>query len=79
MCHPDLGDEATRVLVQYDGAVHAGWAARERDLQRHELARAAGWEVVVVTARDLRRPEHLVARVAAAYERAAQRRRGAGR
>lgn len=72
----DLGDPEARVAVQYDGLVHfdggaSQWAA---DLARDELARAAGWEVVVLTARDLRHPHLAIAKVRAAYARAATRR-----
>lgn len=73
----DLGDADARVAVQYDGLlVHFGDdpEQRARDLARDELARSAGWEVVVLTARDLRQPHLAVAKVRAAYQRAAARR-----
>lgn len=74
----DLGDVEAQVAVQYDGLVHFGdLAQRVSDVARDELARLAGWEVVVLTARDLRHPHLALAKVAAAYERAAQRRAGA--
>lgn len=75
---PDLADPVARVAVQYDGEVHADWRRRVSDIQRDELTRLAGWEVVVVTARDLHRPEALAFRVAAAYDRASRRRAVAG-
>jgi hypothetical protein len=76
----DLGDVEARVAVQYDGLVHfAGADAAQRisDVARDELARAAGWEVVVLTARDLRHPHLALQKVAAAYDRASRRRLGA--
>ena len=70
----DLGDRDARVAVQYDGLVHFGGEAQRRaDVARDELARLAGWEVVVLTRQDLRHPHLAVAKVGAAYERAAQR------
>lgn len=71
----DLADERARVAVQHDGIVHlvGSPAQRRTDLQRDELTRQAGWEVVVATSLDDQRPELLVAKVAAAYERSAQR------
>lgn len=71
---PDLADEAARVAVQHEGAVHfAGGVERwRRDLQRDELTRQAGWQVVLSTALDDRRPHLLVQKVAAAYHRASQ-------
>lgn len=73
---PDLADPHARVAVQYDGLVHfRGGANRWRaDIDRDELTRAAGWEVVVLTAHDLRQPGYAVLKVQAAYERARARR-----
>lgn len=73
---PDLADEDARVAVQYDGLVHleAGPRRWRADIDRDEQTRAAGWEVVVLTARDLRQPALAVGKVAAAYARAAGRR-----
>jgi hypothetical protein len=69
---PDLGDEAARVAVQHDGAVHLTARQRRKDLQRDEVTRAADWEVVIATALDDARPELLLAKVTAAYRRAAR-------
>lgn len=68
---PDLADAQARVAVQYDGLVHLERGAEQwrADIDRDELTRAAGWQVVVLTARDLRRPEQAVGKVAAAYAR----------
>ncbi len=68
---PDLADPHARVAVQYDGLVHLdrgaeGWRA---DIDRDERTRAADWQVVVLTARDLRYPASAVDKVAAAYGR----------
>ena len=75
LSRPDLADTAARVAVQYDGLVHleGGPEQWRADIDRDERTRAAGWEVVVLTAVDLRRPGMLVAKVAAAYLRAARR------
>jgi very-short-patch-repair endonuclease len=60
--------------VQYDGLVHLlDPEQRRSDIDRDELARAAGWEVVVLTARDLRDPAAAVGQVAAAYSRSSAR------
>lgn len=77
VCEADLGDAVARVAVQYDGLVHFGREVRQRltDLARDELARAAGWQVVVLTGRDLHRPDLAVGKVAAAYDRARALRR----
>ena len=76
LSRPDLADTAAGVAVQYDGLVHleGGPEQWRADIDRDERTRAAGWEVVVLTAVDLRRPSLLVAKVAAAYVRAGQRR-----
>lgn len=69
---PDLADPAARVAVQYDGLVHLDRGARrwQADVDRDELTRAAGWQLVVLTGRDLRQPHLAVHKVRAAYERA---------
>ncbi|MCU1693092.1 MAG: hypothetical protein JWM64_2183 [Frankiales bacterium] len=69
---PDLADELARVAVQYDGLVHfeRGVERWRADIDRDEQTRAAGWQVVVLTALDLRRPDRAVAKVEAAYRRA---------
>lgn len=73
---PDLADPEARVAVQYDGLVHLtrGPERWRRDVDRDELTRQAGWELVVLTALDLRVPGRALAKVAAAYARAAARR-----
>lgn len=73
IARPDLADPEARVAVQYDGLVHleAGVERWRYDIDRDERTRAAGWQVVVLTARDLRAPELAVHKVRAAYARAA--------
>ncbi|MCW2571979.1 MAG: hypothetical protein JWO88_2037, partial [Frankiales bacterium] len=72
LAQPDLADEVAMVAVQHDGAVHfeGGLEQRRADLHRDELSRQQGWQVVVSTAIDDRQPHLLIAKVAAAYERA---------
>ena len=74
LAEPDLADDVAQVAVQHDGLVHvAGTPGRRRkDIQRDEVSRQADYEVVVSTALDDARPELLIAKVAAAYRRAAR-------
>ncbi|MFP5219175.1 MAG: hypothetical protein ACLGIG_05475 [Actinomycetes bacterium] len=74
LAEPDLADEAARVAVQHDGAVHftSDRRRREQDVQRDELTRQQDWQVAVSTARDDRHPHLLVAKVTDAYRRAAR-------
>jgi hypothetical protein len=73
LARPDLADPVARVAIQYDGLVHLGDDPERRrsDIDRDELLRQAGWQVVVLTAVDLRQPARMIAKVAAAYARAA--------
>jgi hypothetical protein len=75
LAEPDLGDPLARVAVQHDGGVHFDEDPRRRqhDADRDELSRLMDWEVVVSTAKDDRSPDLLVAKVTAAYRRAATR------
>jgi hypothetical protein len=74
LAEPDLADEHARVAVQHDGLVHVvGTPGRRRkDIQRDEVSRQADWDVVVSTALDDAQPDLLVAKVTAAYRRAAR-------
>jgi very-short-patch-repair endonuclease len=74
----DLGDPVARIAVQHDGAGHFERGRRqwEHDVQRDELSRREGWQVVVSTARDDASPQLLLEKVRAAYWRAAQVRGG---
>ncbi|SDX97203.1 T/G mismatch-specific endonuclease [Geodermatophilus africanus] len=62
----DLAWPEHRVAVEYDGLWHAEPGQFARDRQRLNRLQAAGWRVVFVMAADLRRPDELVARIAAA-------------
>lgn len=42
-----------RVIVEYDGALHADREQRERDIHRRARLSAAGWTVIVITAKDV--------------------------
>ncbi len=71
---PDLADEVARVALQHEGLVHfaKGEQQRRKDLDRDEVVRAEDWQVVSSTALDDAQPERLVAKVTAAYLRAAK-------
>jgi hypothetical protein len=75
LAEPDLGDEVAKVAVQHEGEVHflKGAKQRRHDVDRDELSRRQGWEVVISTATDDARPHRLVERVAEAYLRSAER------
>lgn len=59
-----------KVAVEYEGAWH-GESPQQVDADRGRLNRLteAGWTVVFVTAADMRRPQRVVARIAAALAR----------
>lgn len=71
---PDLGDPIAKVAVQHEGAIHFEKGAKQRvkDVARDELARQAGWEVVISTALDDARPDRLISKVESAYLRQAR-------
>lgn len=72
--------ESMRVVVEYDGSDHESGRARKRDAGRDERLRALGYEVVHVTAADLRDPAGVLVRIhRAAAVVAARRRTGAAR
>lgn len=50
---PDLSYRQEKVAIQYDGGHHASPAQRRIDIFRDEMARDAGWRVVVLTQWDL--------------------------
>lgn len=58
-----------KIALEYDGLWHADARQFARDRQRLNRLRAAGWQVVFVTAGDLYRPDELLARIAAAVLR----------
>ena len=55
-----------KVAVEYDGLWHAEDRQFAKDRVRLNRLRAAGWQVVFVTAAMLRKPEQLIAMIAAA-------------
>lgn len=57
-----------RLAVEYDGVWHAEPTQFAADRRRLNRLTAAGWRVLFVTAGDLRRPQQLIARIAAASE-----------
>jgi hypothetical protein len=71
---PDLADEVAKIALQYEGVEHfaKGVEQRRHDLDRDEVVKAVGWEVVAATALDDRRPQRLVERLTRAYFRQAQ-------
>jgi hypothetical protein len=70
---PDLFDPVAGVAGEYDGATHAEDAPRSRDLDREELSRRFGIELVTMMAVDRREPSHFLRRLRGAYERAGAR------
>ena len=58
-----------KIALEYDGLWHAESGQFARDRQRLNRLRAAGWQVVFVTAADLHRPVELIARIAEALFR----------
>ena len=62
----DFGWPEQRVALEYDGLWHAEPGQFAQDRERLNRLTAAGWRIVFVTAADLRRPEQLLARIAAA-------------
>lgn len=73
LASPDLADEVAMVALQHEGLIHfqKGERQRRKDVDRDELTRQQGWQVVVSTAIDDARPQQLVAKVTAAYQRSA--------
>jgi hypothetical protein len=66
----DLGYEAHRVMVEYDGAWH--WKQRMADERRREAMRRQGWEVIVISSDDYYKfAAHTVERVRDALARRA--------
>jgi hypothetical protein len=62
----DFGWPGHRLAVEYEGAWHGEPQNVARDRARLNRLTAVGWRVVFVTAADLRHPDRLVARIAAA-------------
>ena len=75
---PDLFDPISRVAGEYDGAPHRGTEPRERDLDREEVYRRLGIEVVTMMGADRAARDGFLRRLWPAYERAAARSRTDG-
>ncbi len=65
MARVDFAWPGRRLAVEYDGAWHAEVAQFAAARRRLNWLAAAGWRVVFVTAEDLRRPQQLIALIAA--------------
>jgi very-short-patch-repair endonuclease len=59
----DLGFPRQRLAVEYDGEWHGEWRQISADRERLNRLQAAGWDVLFVTARQLRDPRSVVAAV----------------
>ena len=62
----DLVFRRHRVIVEYDGEVHAPMRQRAKDAGRRALLREHGWIVVEIVGEDMRYPHRVVARVRSA-------------
>lgn len=62
----DLVFRRHRVIVEYDGEVHAPMAQRARDADRRARLRENGWIVVEIVGADMHQPERVIARVRSA-------------
>ncbi|MFC5727640.1 MULTISPECIES: hypothetical protein [Nocardioides] len=71
---PDLLDVEAGVAGEYDGVVHLEDGRRRRDLDRDELTRRLGIEVVTMMAGDRRETHRFLGRLRGAYQRARERR-----
>ena len=69
---PDLIDPVAGVAGEYNSALHLQGAQRSRDVQKEARLRAAGLEFVEMLTGDLIDPFAFVARLRAAYARAAR-------
>lgn len=59
----DLGFPRQRLAVEYDGEWHGEWRQISADRERLNRLQAAGWDVLFVTARQLRDPRSVVVAV----------------
>jgi hypothetical protein len=69
---PDLIDERSGVLGEYDSELHLDRVRRRHDVERDERYRAAGLEPVVMVTGELAAPGAFHSRLRAAYARAAR-------
>ncbi|GAB3851456.1 hypothetical protein GCM10028801_00960 [Nocardioides maradonensis] len=76
---PDLFDPVAAVGGEYNGGVHDDDAPRRRDLDREELAKRLGIELVTMMRGDLRDPGPFLRRLNGAYRRAERRADARGR
>lgn len=72
---PDLLDAENGVLGEYEGLLHFEDGRRARDLNREEMIRDLGLELVPMVSVDNAVRNQFLARLASAYRRAAARRR----
>lgn len=70
----DLVFRRERVVVEYDGEVHAPMAQRAKDAARRARLREHGWIIVEVVGSDLHHPELVLARVRSALRDGSARR-----
>ncbi len=57
LARADIAWPEFRLIVEYDGAVHLAEDKRRHDAVRRNLLQDAGWLVIVLTGRDLHRPQ----------------------
>lgn len=69
----DLVFRRHRVVVEYDGQVHAPMAQRAKDAARRAVLREHGWIVVEIVGADMAYPARVIARVQAALRDGASR------
>lgn len=69
----DLVFRRQRVIVEYDGAVHAALEQRAKDAARRAVLREHGWIVVEIVGEDMRYPARVVSRVRNALHQGASR------
>jgi hypothetical protein len=69
---PDLADPLAKVAWQHEGKVHflQGEKRRRKDIDRDEVVREMGWQVVSSTSLDDAQPERLIRKMTQAYLRA---------
>jgi hypothetical protein len=68
---PDLLDPVAGVIAEYDGAPHLEGAQRSKDVVKEGRFRSHGLECATMLAGDVREPSGFIARLMAAYDRAA--------
>jgi very-short-patch-repair endonuclease len=72
LARADLVFRRQRVIVEYDGEVHASMSQRAKDAARRALLREHGWTVVEIVGEDMRYPHRVVARVRSALSEGAR-------